>query len=105
MEFSESEIKTKIIFNKTDKKLKIPLSEIKFLPAKYSSNMAINIYPEYTNAWHNKGWTLNKLGKYEEAVKAYDMDIKLNPNNINPRIYVNFNIHSLSLYTLECMTT
>ncbi len=39
-------IKTKIIFNKTDKKLKIPLSEIRFLPEKYSSNLAINIYKD-----------------------------------------------------------
>jgi sugar-specific transcriptional regulator TrmB len=38
--------KVKIIFNKTDKKLDIPLSEIRFLPQKYSSPLAINIYGE-----------------------------------------------------------
>jgi len=39
-------IKTKIIFNKiNDKKIpKIPLSEIKYLPEKYSSPLAVNIY-------------------------------------------------------------
>jgi len=39
-------IKTKIIFNTKAKKenLKIPLSEIKYLPDKYTSPLAINIY-------------------------------------------------------------
>jgi len=40
----KAKIKTKLIFSKTKKKLKIGLSEIKYLPEKYSSNMAINIY-------------------------------------------------------------
>lgn len=40
----KNKIKAKIIFNKTEKKLKIPLSEIKFLPKKYFSPLAINIY-------------------------------------------------------------
>lgn len=44
----KNKIKTKIIFNKSDKKFKIPLSEIKYLPEKYSSNMAINIYGDKT---------------------------------------------------------
>lgn len=43
---TENKIKTKIIFNKTknSKKIKIPFSEIRFLPEKYSSPLAINIY-------------------------------------------------------------
>jgi len=40
----ENKIKTRIIFNKSDKKPKIPLSEIKYLPEKYSSPLAVNIY-------------------------------------------------------------
>jgi len=42
----KNKIKTKIIFNKTDKdrKLKIPFSEIRYLPQKYSSPLAVNIY-------------------------------------------------------------
>jgi len=40
----ENKIKTRVIFNKTDKKLNIPYSEIKFLPDKYSSPLAVNIY-------------------------------------------------------------
>ena len=41
----EKKIKTKIIFNSRNK-LKIPLSEIRYLPEEYSSNMAINIYAD-----------------------------------------------------------
>jgi len=44
----KNKIKTKIIFNKQQEtkpnKAKIPLSEIKYLPQKYSSPLAINIY-------------------------------------------------------------
>jgi len=40
----ENKIKTRIIFNQTDKKLNIPLSEIRYLPQKYSSPLAVNIY-------------------------------------------------------------
>jgi sugar-specific transcriptional regulator TrmB len=42
----KQKIKTKIIFDEKlkEKKLNIPLSEIKYLPAKYSSPLAINIY-------------------------------------------------------------
>lgn len=40
----ENKIKTKIIFNRTKKSLNIPMSEIRFLPEKYSSPLAINIY-------------------------------------------------------------
>jgi sugar-specific transcriptional regulator TrmB len=40
----KQKIKARIIFNKLDKKLKIPLAEIKYLPKKYTSPLAINIY-------------------------------------------------------------
>jgi len=37
-------IKTKIIFNGRDKKLAIPLSEVRYLPDKYASPLAVNVY-------------------------------------------------------------
>jgi len=40
----ENKIRTRVIFNKKDEKLKIPLSEIRYLPQKYVSPLAINIY-------------------------------------------------------------
>ena len=40
----EKKIFTRIIFNRSERKLKIPMSEIKYLPEKYSSPLAVNIY-------------------------------------------------------------
>ena len=40
----EKKIRTKIIFNKVKKKVNVPLSEIRYLPEKYGSVLAINIY-------------------------------------------------------------
>ncbi len=42
----ENKIKVKVIFNKSEKKTRIPYSEIKYLPQKYSSPLAVNIYGE-----------------------------------------------------------
>ena len=33
------------------------------------------------DAWYNKGVALNDLGKYDEAIKAYDRAIELNPED------------------------
>lgn len=41
---AKEKIKTRIIFNKTKEAVKIPYSEVKFLPEKYSSPLAVNIY-------------------------------------------------------------
>lgn len=40
----ERKIKVNIIFNKSDKKIKVPYSDIRYLPKKYTSDVAINIY-------------------------------------------------------------
>lgn len=40
----KKKMKAKIIFDKLDKPIKISLAEIRYLPEKYSSNLAINIY-------------------------------------------------------------
>ena len=40
----KKKIKARIIFNKMKTKPKIPLSEIKYIPQKYSSPLAVNIY-------------------------------------------------------------
>lgn len=68
----KNKIKTKIIFNNTNKKFKIPLSEIKYLPEKYSSNMAINIYKDKVAIilWR-KQEPFAILIKEEEIAKAY----------------------------------
>jgi len=40
----ENKIKTRIIFSSTGKGMKVPYSEIKYLPEKYSSPLAVNVY-------------------------------------------------------------
>lgn len=69
---AKSKIKTKIIFNKTKKRYKIPLSEIKYFPEKYSSNMAVNIYGNKVSIilW-NKENPLAILIKESELAEAY----------------------------------
>lgn len=41
---AESKIKTRIIFSSSEKKIRVPYSELRFLPDKYSSPLAVNIY-------------------------------------------------------------
>lgn len=41
---AENKIKTRIIFSSSDKKIRVPYSELRFLPEKYSSPLAVNIY-------------------------------------------------------------
>jgi len=40
----EHKIKERIIFSQADKKLNVPLAEIRYIPQKYTSPLAINIY-------------------------------------------------------------
>lgn len=41
---------------------------------------AIELKPDYAEAWNNKGWALSALGRNEEALKAYDKAIELKPD-------------------------
>ena len=42
---------------------------------------AIEINPQYSDAWNNKGIALDNLNKSDEAIKAYDKAIEINPHN------------------------
>ncbi len=40
---------------------------------------AIEINPEYSSAWNNKGNALDEQGKLERAIECYDKAIEINP--------------------------
>ena len=44
---------------------------------------AIEINPQYADAWYNKGNILCQLGKFDEGIKAYDKTIEINPKYSN----------------------
>ena len=41
---------------------------------------AIELTPNYTNAYGNRGSAKDELGQYQEAIKDYDKAIELEPN-------------------------
>jgi tetratricopeptide (TPR) repeat protein len=43
--------------------------------------MALERDPRYLNAWVNKGSSLLKLGRYSEALAAYDEAIRIDPQS------------------------
>jgi tetratricopeptide (TPR) repeat protein len=51
----------------------------KYDEAVQAYNKAIEIYPEYKEAWYNKGIALTDQGKYDEAVQAFDKAIEIYP--------------------------
>lgn len=44
-------------------------------------NKAIKLRPDYSRAWYNKGYILDRLGKYDSSLKCYNKAIELNPDN------------------------
>jgi len=44
-----------------------------------SYDKAIQINPDYSNAWYNRGNALLNLGKYDDAVASYDKVVKIDP--------------------------
>jgi tetratricopeptide (TPR) repeat protein len=45
----------------------------------YYSEEAIRLDPQYALAWYSKGIALNSMEKYDEAIKAFDEAIRLEP--------------------------
>lgn len=50
-----------------------------FEDAVASFQRAINLKPDYADAWDNLGWVYTRAGKYGEAVNAYKQGIRLKP--------------------------
>ena len=58
----------------------------------------LQINPDDVPAWYNKGIALDNLGKYDEAIKAYDEAIKLDPNDA-----VAWNNKGVALFSLRSL--
>ncbi|MFN6530202.1 tetratricopeptide repeat protein [Nostoc sp. ChiSLP03a] len=44
---------------------------------------AVNLRPDYAQAWNGQGKTLNKLRKYKDALVAYDKAIQIQPDYLD----------------------
>ena len=64
------------------------LTSKKYVDAINEFNISIKLDPEArnaygkANAYSNKGWALEALGRHEEAINAYDNALKLNPRDV-----------------------
>ncbi|MEM9005535.1 MAG: tetratricopeptide repeat protein, partial [Cyanobacteria bacterium P01_F01_bin.86] len=45
-----------------------------------SYDQALEIKPDYHEAWYNRGISLKNLGRYEEAISSYDQALKIKPD-------------------------
>lgn len=67
------------------------MSELKrYQEAIDSYDKAIQLNPNYSNVYYNKGNSLRDLKRYQEAIDCYDKAIELNPNDLDA--YNNKNI-------------
>jgi tetratricopeptide (TPR) repeat protein len=64
-----------------------------------SLDKALEIEPNYTDAWYFKGTVLGKnLGEYDEAIKCFDKALELNPDHVDALINKGISLVSLGKY-------
>jgi tetratricopeptide (TPR) repeat protein len=61
-------------------------------------NPAIEIEPKNATFWSKKGYVLDDLGKYEEAVQAYDAAIRLDPYDASTWINKGITLKKIGKY-------
>jgi superkiller protein 3 len=59
---------------------------------------AIEINPQYWNAYTHTGYYYFKLEKYKEAIKIFNKAIKLNPNDFFSRNYIGLSLKKLEKF-------
>jgi len=59
---------------------------------------AIEINPQYWNAYTHTGYYYFKLEKYKEAIKIFNKAIKLNPNDFFSRNYIGLSLKELEKF-------
>lgn len=73
-------------------------------------NLSINLLPAFAitvEEWIKKGDDLFAQGKYEEAIKRYNIALNLDPNNITAWCKKGYAIYSLGIYkeAIDCFDT
>lgn len=71
----------------------------KYSDALSTYEKAINIRPDYAEAWNGKGKTLYKLKRYEDALAAYDKAIQLKPDYLDAWMGRGFTQNNLQRYS------
>ena len=65
-----------------------------------SYDKAIQIKPDFHQAWHNRGSALGNLGRHEEAIASYDKAIQIKPDD-----HEAWNNRGFALYTFCLLYT
>jgi tetratricopeptide (TPR) repeat protein len=68
---------------------------LKYNKALEAYNNAIDIKPNYYEAWKDKGVVLSNLGRHDESIKAFNKVLE-----ITPKAYEDWNNKALALYAL-----
>ena len=58
-------------------------------------NKALEIDPNYVNAWDGKGWALNELGNYTQAISYLNKALEIDPEHIDALIFKGQSLYGL----------
>jgi tetratricopeptide (TPR) repeat protein len=63
-----------------------------------SYDKAVEIKPDYYEAWYNRGISLGNLGRYEEAISSYDKAVEFKPDYHNAWYNQGISLDNLGRY-------
>ena len=47
----------------------------------FADDQALHFKPDDPDAWNNRGYALDNLGRYEEAINSYDQALHFKPDD------------------------